>query len=925
MQTKIITITLLTILTTIAIFIACEKKPTQPEHTNVYDPNNPASSGDPFQLQVSIGNGGVTLTWTKPASANLAVFNIYRSENEITGYAVLSSVSATITQYVDQGAQNGHSYWYRIAAEDGNGNETSISNVSSMNIKTDPVLVINSGDLYTPTKEVNLTILANTAQQMIISNLSDFSDANWESYTTSKNWTLLIGEGEKIIYMKIKYNDGTETLAISDTISPQPFEPSIIINDGDDYTPTKQVTLQLAAIGATEMNISNSSFSQPEGTFVNGLGLVKQEQRELKNEKKVREIAKIKKYNKTKADFEEKIKVNENWEPFGENKNWELNVGDGTKTVYSKFKNDFEIESEVVFDDIAPLSINPSISIAGGAQYTASRNTDVTLSANGISLEMKLSEDSTFTGVNWQPYLTQINFQLSIGEGIKRVYTIYKNDFEIESEIVFDDIEPQPIEPSINIANGEKYVPSPNVELILSASGLNLAMKLSEDSTFSGINWQAFNSQVNFQLSTGEGQKKVFAIFKNDFEIESAVIRDSILLDTTPPVAVLVATPDSGITDETNFQFDPTASNDNLAPLSDMLVRFDWENDGNYDTGWQQLSVIGYQYSIGGGDKTVKMEIQDGAGWNSDTAANIFVNTRPAASFTATEDTINLLLFHFDASASSDYENGRHMQYRWDFDGDDVWDTNWLVKDTISYNFTYSGLYSSKLSVSDLNNLQSEKSIQVAVGCIDIDGNIYNVVKIGTQWWMAENLKTNSYRNGDNVPNIINNSQWGNTTSGAYCNYNNDVNNSETYGLLYNWYAANDSRGLAPAGWHVPTDEEWKQLEMFLGMSQSQADATEWRGTDEGGKMKTTGTIQGGDGLWESPNTGATNSSGFSALPGGDRGDFLGNNFHWIGYYGFWWSSGSSAWKRHVNYEYSQVFRLTSDKRYGYSIRCVRD
>ena len=129
-----------------AIIIACDTKPTKPEYNNVFDPGNTATSGDPFQLQVAIGNGGVTLTWTKPASARLVSFKIYRSENETTGYSALSTVSATTTLYVDQTVQNGHSYWYRIAALDDDGNETSFTNVSAININTNPVLVINSGD-----------------------------------------------------------------------------------------------------------------------------------------------------------------------------------------------------------------------------------------------------------------------------------------------------------------------------------------------------------------------------------------------------------------------------------------------------------------------------------------------------------------------------------------------------------------------------------------------------------------------------------------------------------------------------------------------------------------------------------------------------------------------------------------------------------
>lgn len=206
----------------------------------------------------------------------------------------------------------------------------------------------------------------------------------------------------------------------------------------------------------------------------------------------------------------------------------------------------------------------------------------------------------------------------------------------------------------------------------------------------------------------------------------------------------------------------------------------------------------------------------------------------------------------------------------------------------------------------------------------DIDGNVYKTIKIGDKWWMAENLKVTHYRNGDVIPNITDDTEWKNLTSGAYSNYNNDVDNVATYGRLYNWCAVDDSRKIAPAGWHVPTDDEWKELEMYLGMSQAQANASDWRGYDEGGKMKEEGTAH-----WYSPNIVATNSSGFIALPGGYRGR-SGGDFRGIGKYGCWWSASEYntkfAWQRSLNYGDSQVGRGYNPKRHaGFSIRCVRD
>jgi uncharacterized protein (TIGR02145 family) len=230
-----------------------------------------------------------------------------------------------------------------------------------------------------------------------------------------------------------------------------------------------------------------------------------------------------------------------------------------------------------------------------------------------------------------------------------------------------------------------------------------------------------------------------------------------------------------------------------------------------------------------------------------------------------------------------------------------------------------------------VTRLNDDKHLGFSVRCVkdaeentvtDIDGNVYQTVTIGPQVWMAENLKVTHYRNGDAIPNVTDNATWAGLSTGAYCEYNNDINYVATYGRLYNWYAAVDSRNIAPAGWHVPTDAEWKQLEMFLGMSQAQADVTGWRGTTEGGKMKEAGTTH-----WLSPNTGATNESGFSGLPGGYR--YFDGFYYGIGYSASFWSSteGSSngAWIRRLGLSNSVVYRFSYGKPYGFSVRCVRD
>jgi uncharacterized protein (TIGR02145 family) len=196
----------------------------------------------------------------------------------------------------------------------------------------------------------------------------------------------------------------------------------------------------------------------------------------------------------------------------------------------------------------------------------------------------------------------------------------------------------------------------------------------------------------------------------------------------------------------------------------------------------------------------------------------------------------------------------------------------------------------------------------------DIDGNLYHTVQIGTQCWTQSNLKVSKYRNGDSIPTGLSNSGWGSTTIGAYAIYDNNSVNDGLYGKLYNHYSVMDSRGLCPTGWHVPTDGEWTTLETFLGGS-----------SVAGGALKSTVT-QPTPGGWNLPNTGATNSSGFSAGPGGLRIGF--GDFHNVGYDGCWWSSslsGPNAWFRNLKYDYGLVNRYNYPRTNGFSVRCLRD
>ena len=181
-------------------------------------------------------------------------------------------------------------------------------------------------------------------------------------------------------------------------------------------------------------------------------------------------------------------------------------------------------------------------------------------------------------------------------------------------------------------------------------------------------------------------------------------------------------------------------------------------------------------------------------------------------------------------------------------------------------------------------------------------------VTIGSQVWTSKNLDVATYRNGDVIPQVQDENAWAKLTTGAWCYFDNDASNGTKYGKLYNWYAVNDPRGLAPNGYHIPTDAEWTQLSDYLG-GESEA----------GTKMKSTsGWVVNGNG---------TNSSGFSGLPGGYR-DYNGA-FDYVDYSGPWWSSSEyyagNAWSRSLDASYGNVYRSGNDKRDGFSVRCLRD
>jgi uncharacterized protein (TIGR02145 family) len=194
-------------------------------------------------------------------------------------------------------------------------------------------------------------------------------------------------------------------------------------------------------------------------------------------------------------------------------------------------------------------------------------------------------------------------------------------------------------------------------------------------------------------------------------------------------------------------------------------------------------------------------------------------------------------------------------------------------------------------------------------------------ITIGAQLWSSVNLSVSRYRNGDLIPQVTDQTQWASLTTGAWCWYNNDsARYAATYGKMYNWYALNDSRGLAPLGWHIPTESEWNKLVKYLDAGADTTCSNCTQSTLAGGAMKSTT-------VWTTPNTGATNSSGFSAFPGGYRSET--GTFNVIGVAAYFWTPGelntASGRHRYLMNNSSNIFKSTNLKQGGFSIRVIRD
>lgn len=237
------------------------------------------------------------------------------------------------------------------------------------------------------------------------------------------------------------------------------------------------------------------------------------------------------------------------------------------------------------------------------------------------------------------------------------------------------------------------------------------------------------------------------------------------------------------------------------------------------------------------------------------------------------------------------------------------------MKRTVTLKIEYIAILLLLSFLSSACKKETEKDDDYSIIATDIDGNVYNTITVNGKVWMVENLKTIRYRNGDSIVHITDPSEFYNFFEGAYYNYNNESSVAETYGRLYNFFAIYDDRNIAPEGWHVATDEEWQLLVDFLG------------GLDvAGGKLKEKGLAH-----WESPNAGATNEVGFTALPGGYAFGGGSGSVESLGYFGYHWTSTNfagqfeRAWIWIIKSHFPSVMKSDFRIDMAASIRCVKD
>jgi formylglycine-generating enzyme required for sulfatase activity len=536
------------LLFTVLAINSCVDTSTDLEHDNPYDSENPGNSGDPYNLTAEIADGGIRLTWNVLEDPEPEGYNLYRKVNgeEYYLYAELENAAS----HTDTEIANGFRYEYYVVARTTAG-EGDASNVISVSVDIDPLLFIEGeNETHTPSRNVGLTLLAFGASEMILSNNPDFSDAEWETYATSKEWTLTTGSGVKTVYMQVIYSDGDTSDVISDNI--QPFLPDnlsveILSPTMDDTVSSNIVDLLFTAEYADSVQVSNTDDFADDTWLVysdtlrdwhlnDGLGRTILYQRpKVGKERGIQSISK----NKSKgASVYNRVPTHNS-----------LGLDAIEQTVFARFKNSFEVPSNAVNDDIT-VEIRGTIEINDGADSTSSRYIFLSLNlAEGAEAEqMRLAwTEETLSGSVWVPFQTQVDdHALATGAGPKHVYVQFRNSSGAESGVYFDSIEPTSLSASIVIDGNATATPTRNVPLTIEATGA-FQMQIANEEVPTGDVWLEYSTTIDpWELVTGAGTKTVYLRIRNDFLIEE-VVTDQIepLLPTDLSIEVLSPTSDN--------------------------------------------------------------------------------------------------------------------------------------------------------------------------------------------------------------------------------------------------------------------------------------------------------------------------------------------------------------------------------------------
>ncbi len=469
---------ILLLLLLISFTVTCSEYPTETEWSNPIDPANPITNGDPYNIRASHIESGISLEWDSVGLPQLAGYNLYRRVDD-DGFIRFQQTTANTTSHIDTTVADGHQYEYYVLAVNSRG-EVERTDTTSATIRSNPFMVIEGDSSYTPTINVELTILAFGAEMMLLSNSADFAGASWDTVTSTKHWSLETGAGIKSVYIRIAYPEGDSSTIVSDQIEPAVLNPTIVINDGDTHTATRSVQLLLSSVGATEMQLSN-----------------------------------------------EPIQDDESWQAYSDTANWELKNGAGIKTVYGKFRNDFLIEADATCQ-INSSELNPTIVINVGDTHTPTRSVRLSLSADG-AIEMQLSNEPFQGDESWEPFSEAVDWELMTGAGVKSVFARVRNDFLIEAE-ASDQIEPAALNPELNIE--EEFTNQTAVSVLIPPSVGAIEMKIANVPDSSLVNWQPYSESLDWSIPPGDGWKRVYGWFKNDFYVADEMVVDSIGLDT---------------------------------------------------------------------------------------------------------------------------------------------------------------------------------------------------------------------------------------------------------------------------------------------------------------------------------------------------------------------------------------------------------